>query len=87
MSMEDKQDSIRFVPRSSVPRSTEDNLALTPDRMSDECTVDLLVELDQGDYNLTDWDVEFIGSNLGKNSFSVKQKKVVYDLARKFKLL
>lgn len=66
---------------------TEDNLAITPERMSDELAARLVEDLDDSDFNFTDWDVSFIGSNLGRKRFSFKQKTVIYNLARKFKLI
>ena len=77
-----------FITRSPSGHPVEpDGLAITPERMSNQLAAELLEAIDSGDFNLTDWDVDFIGNNLGREHFSLKQKRVIYNLARKFKLL
>jgi hypothetical protein len=61
--------------------------AITPDSMSNILAAELVEAIDNGDWELSDWHAQFIESNLGRTSFSVKQKAVIYDLARKFNLL
>ena len=72
---------------SSAHRETDDGLAITPDRMSDELAAELVSELDLGDWELTPWQASFIESNLGRRRFSLKQKEVIYSMSRKLRLI
>lgn len=61
--------------------------ALTPASMSHALCRELVETIDIGDFELSDWQTEFIGNNLDRQYFSLEQRKVIYDLARKFRLL
>jgi hypothetical protein len=61
--------------------------AITPDRMSNQLAAELINTIDVGDYELSDWETEFIGGNLEHTSFSTAQKSVIYKLAKRFNLL
>lgn len=61
--------------------------AITPDTMSDTLTAELVQDLDLGDWELSDWEAQFISSNLSNDRFSIKQKSVIYKLARRYNLL
>ncbi len=68
------------------PRRQEHG-AITAENISHQLCEELVNELDEGDFELNDWQAKFIESNLGHSYFSVKQKAVIYDMAFKFKLL
>jgi hypothetical protein len=61
--------------------------AITADNITDQLCAELVQTIDDGDFSLTDWDIEFIGGNLGRTTFSPKQRAVIYKLAFKLKLL
>ena len=65
----------------------DDSRAITAENMSNQLTAELVEALDSGDWELPDWHAQFIESNLGRTTFSIKQKHVIYDLARKYRLL
>ena len=69
------------------PDHTEDDRAITPDRMSDALAQELVQEIDFGGYELTSWETNFIESNLQKERFSLKQKEVIYKIARRLHLI
>lgn len=72
-----------FVPRDRP----QQHAAITADNISDSLCAELVQTIDDGDYSLTDWDIDFIGNNLGRSTFSPKQRAVIYKLAFKLKLL
>lgn len=43
-----------------------------------------LRELDQSDVSLTDWEIDFLESMLGKNEFTPRQKAVIQDLIDRY---
>lgn len=55
--------------------------------MTDKTCERLLNDLDDGDFNLNTWEEQFLDSALGQTSWSPKQKKVIYDMSRKYKLI
>lgn len=59
----------------------------TPDNFSDAGCRRLLEDLDASDHDLSEWEMEFIDSCLGRESYSPKQKRVILDMARKHKLI
>ena len=61
--------------------------AITAENMSDHLACELIQELDFGDWELDDWSAEFIESNFSRTTFSLKQKSVIYKLAKRFNLL
>lgn len=61
--------------------------AVTAASMSNELCAELVETIDLGDWELNDWETEFIGGLLGSKHFSIKQKEVIYKLARRFRLL
>jgi hypothetical protein len=61
--------------------------ALSPERMSNECAKLLIEDLLLGDFAFNMWQAEFL-SDVGKQSFyTLDQKKVIYNLAHKFRIL
>jgi hypothetical protein len=65
----------------------DDSRAITPERMTDHLARELIQELDLGDWELNDWQAKFVESNLQREHFSLKQKEVIYKMARRFNLL
>jgi hypothetical protein len=61
--------------------------AVTPSNMSNPLAHELLNTIDVGDYELSDWETEFVGGNLERTSFSTAQKSVIYKMAKRFNLL
>lgn len=70
-----------------IDLGTDSPRAMSPEKMSNECAVLLVHELDQDNFALTCWQYEFIVDMTNKQQFSLDQKKVIYDLAHKFKIL
>lgn len=61
--------------------------AFGPKQMSNELTRELIDTIDLGDFELTQWELEFIEDMLTHTTFSYPQREVIYNLAHKFKLL
>lgn len=40
--------------------------------------------LDEADVNVTDWEAQFVGSNLSREHFSFKQREIVMRLMEKY---
>lgn len=74
-----------------VPRTldlgSDSPKTLSARNMSDNLALELITTLDLGDFELTDWETEFVESLVSKKHFTDKQKEVIYKLAFKFKLL
>ena len=45
---------------------------------------DFLKQLDGADVNVSDWEAEFIESNLSREHFSIKQREIVMKLMDKY---
>ena len=45
---------------------------------------DFLRALDAADFNVSDWEAEFIESNLTQTHFSPKQREIVLKLAERY---
>jgi len=61
--------------------------ALSAERMSNECATLIIEDLLFGNFALTRWQEEFIVDVSKQHSFTLPQKKVIYNLAFKFKIL
>lgn len=61
--------------------------ALSPTRMSNECTKLCVENLYLGDFEVTRWQEDFVADMYTKSRFTLDQKKVIYNLARKFHIL
>lgn len=60
---------------------------VTAESMSDHLCKDLLNDLDLGDWELTDWEADFVESCLGRDRWTLKQRAVILKMANKYKLL
>jgi hypothetical protein len=71
------------------PKKPREDHFVTPESMSFNLARQLVEDIDTGDFELTAWETEFVGSILDKDqtTFSFKQKEVIYKLARRFHLL
>lgn len=45
---------------------------------------EFLKMLDNSDVNVSDWEAQFIGSNLSREHFSAKQREIVMKLMEKY---
>lgn len=54
-----------------------------PYNLSDADCVMAIKELDNPKHDLTDWEAEFVESNLRRNTFSERQKEVIAKLIDK----
>jgi hypothetical protein len=61
--------------------------ALSEGYFTDKLAADLVEALDSGDFEFNDWQLEFLESNLGRSTYSVKQKKVIYEMANERNLI
>jgi hypothetical protein len=60
---------------------------IRPDNMSDQLAKELVTDMDLGDYEVNDWEADFLESCLSRDRFTLKQKEVIYKMARRLKLL
>lgn len=60
---------------------------ITAETMTNNLALELLNELDLGDWEVSQWEAGFIDSCLRRETFSIKQKAVIHKMAVKFKLL
>lgn len=60
---------------------------MSPEKMSNECAVLLVKELYVGNFNTNIWQLEFLKDTIYHKKFTLAQKKVIYQLAHKFRIL
>jgi hypothetical protein len=72
-----------------VPRDLDikDTAAVTAENISDAACIDLVQEIDDGDYRLNDWEIDFIDNMIVQETFSLKQKAVIYKMAFRLHLI
>lgn len=66
---------------------TDSPRTMSPERMSDECAKLIVRDLVLGDFNTDRWQDEFLYTVQYQSTFTLAQKKVIYNLAHKFKIL
>jgi hypothetical protein len=81
--MNDIDDIINLTPRGH----RQQHHAITPENMSDNLASELVADLDDGDFEVNDWEADFLESCLSRDTFSIKQKSVIYKMAKRFGLL
>lgn len=59
---------------------------MNPYNLTDAECVMAVHELDNPKYELSDWEAEFVNSNLQRNRFSERQKEVLADLITKHRV-
>jgi len=52
--------------------------------MSDDERADFLKRLDRSDVSVSDWEAQFIGSNLQREHFSPKQRESIDKMIEKY---
>ena len=60
---------------------------LSPERMSHECAREVVESLFLGDFEVNNWQRDFILDMHTLYHFTLKQRKVIYNLGRKFRLI
>lgn len=83
----DARDIDSYITRHRGKPTEIDGLAITPERMTNNLAAELVEAIDNGDFEIDDRSAEFIESNLGRTHFSVAQKRWIYDLARRYRLI
>jgi hypothetical protein len=67
-----------------LSRAADRCLAHDPKLYSHDDLLDILKEVDEGDFDVSDWEANFIESNLASRHFTLKQKKVIQKLDQKY---
>ena len=52
--------------------------------MSDEEMGEFLRDLDKADFEVTEWEAQFIASNLDRDYFTPKQREAILRMAEKY---
>lgn len=73
--------------QSLLDLSTDSPRTLSPENMSQDLALELTRQIFLGDFELNAWQTEFICSCTECTAFSLDQRKVIYNLAFKFRLL
>lgn len=60
---------------------------MSPERMTDECATLIIEDLLLGNFAFNMWQDEFLSSVGKQRTFTLAQKKVIYNLAHKFRIL
>lgn len=66
---------------------TDSPRAISPERMTNECAKLILEDLLLGNFDFNRWQTEFIADVAHQTAFTLPQKKVIYQLAFKFRIL
>lgn len=70
-----------------IDLDTDSPVTLSPERMSNDCCRLLVEELYLGTFETTPWQGEFLMDVFPFRTFTLEQKRVVYNLAFKFHIL
>lgn len=73
--------------QSLLDLGTSSPRTLSAENMSQDLALELTRQLFLGDFELNAWQTEFVCSCAECKTFSLDQRKVIYNLAFKFRLL